>query len=288
MFGLVAMMFSLGLTLGVAEFKRIAEKPRAVLCGLLGQLIVLPLLAISLALMLSLPDFVAMGLVVLAACPGGATSNAFSALSNGDIALSVTLTALTSVIAFATVPLVINAGFAVISTTGADVQLPFVEAAIRIALTTLLPVGVGMFVRSRREGGFPQLQQIAFYTAFAALIIPGIALVWQNGQVMMDALLGGAPTGILLNLMATAAGFGLALLFRLPTQQQRTIALEVGIQNFGLALVIMMTFLQDTRLLAVGLFYLPSMLLVGGLMATFSKRIVPTPHDKGRKEETVV
>lgn len=265
-------MFSLGLSLGLDEFRRVFEKPIAVACGLLGQLVLLPIVAVLLALLLGLPSFVAMGLIVLAACPGGATSNAFSVLARGDVALSISLTAITSVVAFLTVPLIINSGFALFATQGVEVSLPFGETAQRVALTTLLPVAVGMLVRSRREGGFPILQQTTFYLAFAALMVPSVGIIADNGSVMLDAVWAGAPAGALLNIVATAVGFGLALLFGLPATQQRTIALEVGIQNFGLVVVIILSFLADPRLMVVALFYLPSMLLVGGAMALIAAR----------------
>lgn len=272
--GQVLLMFSMGLGLCVADFTRIVQQPLSFAVGIFGQILVLPVAAYLIAVVLGLPAYLAIGLMIIAACPGGTTSNAFSFMARGDVALSISLTAISGVLAFVTTPLIISTGLAVFADQSTDLALPFIRTSVRVILVTAVPVAIGMFVRAKINLPWNPIRLSLFIVALAAILfpsisltvaIPSISLTVANTELMRDALGLAALSAVTLNIMMLFAGWALAALFRLPRNQRKTIGLEVGLQNFGLAIVIIISFLDDPRLLITGLFYLPSMLITGGL-----------------------
>lgn len=263
--GQVLLMFSMGLGLCVADFTRIVQQPLSFAVGIFGQILVLPVAAYLIAVVLGLPAYLAIGLMIIAACPGGTTSNAFSFMARGDVALSISLTAISGVLAFVTTPLIISTGLAVFADQSTDLALPFIRTSVRVILVTAVPVAIGMFVRAKINLPWNPIRLSLFIVALAAILFPSISLTVANTELMRDALGLAALSAVTLNIMMLFAGWALAALFRLPRNQRKTIGLEVGLQNFGLAIVIIISFLDDPRLLITGLFYLPSMLITGGL-----------------------
>lgn len=147
---LIMLMFCLGLELRTRDFTRLAAQPGPVAIGLAAQLLGLPVIAASLAWLLGLPPVAAVGLILLAACPGGASSNAFTMLARGDVALSVSLTAVTSVVTVVTIPLVVNTAMSWWQGADAGLSLAVGPVLGQNTVTILLPIGLGMAVRSRR------------------------------------------------------------------------------------------------------------------------------------------
>ena len=277
-FGLAGLMFVMGLGLTRDDFGRIFAQPGAVSLGLFGQIVLLPLVAFLIASVFQLQPAIALGLMVIAACPGGPTSNAFSYMARGDVALSITLTAISSVLAFITVPTLINLSISQFGYGEGDVTLSFVDSAMRVFLMTALPVAMGMMLRSLNKQIADAIARRLFLLTFACVIVPSFGLVVREWKVFLDADLGGASAAILLNLSMMAIGFGLANLFKINTRQSRTISLEVGLQNFGLAFVIISVFRGDTELMLPGLVYLPCMLIMGFIAAYLFSRSGPALH----------
>ncbi|MEN3942260.1 bile acid:sodium symporter family protein [Prosthecobacter sp. SYSU 5D2] len=269
---LIIIMFGMGMTLKVADFTRVLFSPKATLLGLGCQLLALPLIAWGLAHLFQLPGDLAAGLMLLAACPGGPTSNIITHLSKGDTALSVTLTAIASVITVFTIPLLVSFSMDHFMGAGQAITLPFGKTFLQLMVVTLLPVGLGMWVHHAR----PHLTQRlagtvnALSVGFLALII--LAAVFSEKNLGAQIVAGG-PAAVTLNLCGMLVGYALATGFRLPQPQRVTLSIEVGIQNGTLALAIALGLLDSPRLAIPAVVYSLFMFLSGTFMILrFSRR----------------
>lgn len=270
--GLVAMMFAMGLGLKIGDFSRVLRNPLAAAVGLGGQIIVLPLVAIGIILLIQPSPWVAVGLMIIAACPGGATSNAFSYMAKGDVALSISLTAVSGVCAFLTTPLIVSIGAQMFGEGDARVSLSFLDTSLRILLTTALPVSLGMIARAKVSLPWERISRWIFGLGLLAVLGPSVRIIFNNAEMMANSLGSAAIGAVALNASMMTIGFFMAALARLPETQRRTISIEIGIQNFALAVVIIMSILQDPRFLVPGLFYLPVMYIAGAVMVWLSRR----------------
>lgn len=241
-------MFGLGLWLTVDEFGRLARTPTAVMVGLVNQLLLLPLLAIGLALLLAPTPALAVGLVVLAASPGGIISNILVYAAQGDTALSITLTTLSSAVTFLVAPLWIGLALRLFVAEGAAVHLPALQLMTQIALLTLLPVALGMFVHYARPLLAARLRPI--WHRLSPLVLMGIvaASVISERVNLPSYLAQAGLMALLLNLLATGVGGVSARGLGLPRPQAIAIALETGIQNAPVALTVSVTLLGSTAM----------------------------------------
>lgn len=234
---LTILMFSLGLTLEGKDFVRIIKRWKAVVAGMTGQLIVLPLLALAVAHVMGLSPIFTIGLVLIACCPGGSSSNVFSMLAKGDVALSVSLTAVSSLITLVTVPIVMQWTTASVG-EAVGVTLPVGNLLMQNVVTMLLPILLGIGLRKWKPTVAAKIERVLSRLAFPALmLLAGIFFV-QHRDTIADNLgqLGVAVTGLLLCAVLLAAL--LSYLFRLNTQERRTIVIEVGMQNAAQAIAI--------------------------------------------------
>lgn len=234
---LTILMFDLGLTLEFNDFVRVFRGGRAVIAGVLGQLILLPVLAWCLISVLGLNPVFTIGLMLIACCPGGSSSNIFSMLARGDVALSVSLTAVSSIITLVTVPLIMQWTTASVGES-IGVTLPVGKLLAQNVVTMLLPILIGIAVRRKWSGAAARIERVLSRCAFPALMfLAGIFFVQHRETIAENfAILGTAVTGLLLCAVVLAAV--LCLLFRLNTQERRTIVIEVGMQNAAQAIAI--------------------------------------------------
>ena len=266
------LMLSMGLSLTLADFSRILKTPIPFTIGVIGQLVLLPLVAFALAFAFNLPSAIALGLIIIAACPGGSTSNAFSFMARGDVALSVSLTAFSSLIAFVSIPFVVNLGLNLFGREEAQVQLSFLSLAQGVFLTTALPVLIGMGVRYRLPSLAQRLVKPLFFVAFLGILAPSILLVGELPKMLQGTNAWYAFSATALNVIMVVLGYGIALGARLDTRQARTLGIEIGVQNFGLVLLIVLVYLKDPTLVLPAFIYLPSMLITGFLFALLAQR----------------
>ena len=233
---LTLLMFCLGLTLEGKDFLLVFKRGKAVIGGLVGQLL-MPAIAIAVAKVMHLDPIFAIGLVLIACCPGGSSSNIFSMLAKGDVALSVSLTALSSIITLFTLPLIMQF---VTSSVGQQVgiQLPIRNLLMQNLVTMLLPIIIGIVLRYYKPQLAARIAKVLSKMAFPALmLLAGIFFV-QHRETIADnfSVLGLAVTGMLLVAVIFAAG--LCYLFGLHTKERRTIIIEVGMQNAAQAIAI--------------------------------------------------
>lgn len=264
---LFSIMLGVGMTLRRVDFARLLAAPRALLAGLLGQLLVLPLLGVAVLWWAELPPLLAAGLMILTFAPGGATSNMLTLLARGDTALSITLTALTSLITPFSLPLLT---LLVLERLGLGAQMgdfPVVPTIAKVLLVTLLPVLLGMLMARRRPALCARMVRPVKICSllFMVLIVTGI--VRANWERLPELIAQVGPVALLLAVCALGAGYLLAWLFRLDQARRVTLALEVGIQNAGTALLVTGGLLHNAQMSASALIYgvlmqLPALLIL--------------------------
>ena len=236
---LIVLMFLLGTDLNKKSFTDVARNPRAVLIGMIGQLIILPLIAFALAWVMKLPPVYFMGLVLVACCPGGSSSNVFSMLAKGDVALSVTLTAVSSIITLFTIPVVMEfvARF-VTEQSGVEVNLPFGRLIVQNIVLLFAPLFIGIMFRHFLPEPAAKVNKVLSKLAFPALMTLALVFFLQYTQEIKDnfAVLGVAVS--ILILLAMLCSSTLSRLTKSSIAVRRTIVIEVGMQNAAQAIAI--------------------------------------------------
>ncbi len=234
---LTVLMFDLGLTLEGKDFLLVLKRYKAFIAGLAGQIVILPLIAWGIASLLHLSPLMSIGLVLIACCPGGSSSNVFSKLAKGDVALSVSLTAVSSIVTLFTIPLIMHVATA---STGAAVgiQLPVRNLLMQNIVTMLLPILLGIGLRHWKKEWAIKADKVLSRLAFPALMFLAAVFFIQHRITIAEnfGTLGIATTALLICAIAAAAG--LCRLFSLGTGERRTIIIEVGMQNAAQAIAI--------------------------------------------------
>ena len=236
---LIVLMFLLGIDLDKKAFTNVARNPKAVALGMVGQLVQLPVIAFAVAWILKLPPIYFMGLVLVACCPGGSSSNVFSMLAKGDVALSVTLTALSSIITLFTLPFIMGfvADF-VSSSNGLDIHLPIGKLFMQNIVLLFVPLLAGSLFRKIKPNAARKVAKMLGKLAFPALMTLAAVFFLQYWREIADnfALLG--MSGALLILLAMLCSGGLSRISGSSTAVRRTIVIEVGMQNAAQAIAI--------------------------------------------------
>jgi bile acid:Na+ symporter, BASS family len=262
---LISIMFGMGMSLTVADFRRVVVSPRAALLGVCCQLIGLPVLAIALVWIFRLPGDLAVGLMIIAACPGGPSSNIITHLCRGDTALSVTLTALSSVITVFTIPLIVGASISHFMGTDGAMALPFLTTMAQLVVVTLIPISLGMWVNAVRPGFCRRMAGTVNVVSLVFLALVILAAVLREKDLAHQFALAG-PAAFSLNLGSLALGLGAAALFRLTRPQGICISIESGIQNGTLALSIALGLLDSPRIAMPAVVYSLLMFVSGAAM----------------------
>ncbi len=252
---LITVMIGLGLSLTMADLKRVIAFPKAAAIGMSGQLIFLPLLAFGLAYLFAPSPEVAVGAVILAACPGGVTSNAYVFAARGDVALSVTLTAIVSFITVITIPLLTYVALLVFFQEGAIPDLPVLNMIRTLSIFTVFPIASGMTIRKLWPDLARRLVEHVRRIAVAALIFLIVTAALSSYEVVLDNALQAGLLVVALNFLAMSMGFALATAYNLSTSQAVTITNEIGVQNISLALLVTLTLLDDPALAITSLLY---------------------------------
>ncbi len=230
-------MLGLGLSLTLADFKRVVVYPRAVIIGLLCQMLLLPVVCYGLAVGFGLPPELAVGLMLLAASPGGATANLFSHLAKGDVALNITLTAVNSLLSLLTLPFIVNFALTEFMGEGKNLPLQF-DKILQVFALVLIPVSIGMTIRAFRPQVADRLDKpVRILSAVFLLLVIAATLIKERGTVV-EAFQAVGPAALCFNLASMAVGYGLPRLLRLNKRQSIAIGMEIGIHNGTLAIAI--------------------------------------------------
>lgn len=262
---LFLIMFGMGLSLKLTDFKRILIFPKAVAIGIIGQMLLLPLVAFGIAILFKVPSELAVGLMIIALAPSGVTSNMYSYLFKGDVALSITLTALVGFISPFTIPVVVLWSSHYFMQAGQEFDLPILKTIIQLLVITVVPVIFGMLFFKKWSNLATKMEKFfKWFSVIIMFVIIGLIINknWVNmGQFFSDV---GLAT-ITLNISVLILGFYLAKWTRLDRKQSITIGFEVGLQNGTLAMVVAGSIIGNTTMMIPAVTYGLLMFITGAI-----------------------
>lgn len=230
-------MLGLGMSLTLDDFKRVARYPKPVLIGLGCQILLLPLACFGIALGFKLEPALAVGLMLLAASPGGTSANLYSHLAHGDVALNITLTAVNSVIAILTMPIIVNLSLIYFMTADQAIPLQFTKV-LQVFVIVLGPVAIGMLLKSKLPNFAQRMEKpVKIMSALFLALIVVLAMV-QDWQTLVDYAPVVGAAALLFNLVSMAVGYYVPQLLSLNKRQSIAIGMEIGIHNGTLAIAL--------------------------------------------------
>jgi BASS family bile acid:Na+ symporter len=269
---LFLIMFGMGLSLKLADFQNVAKSPKAISIGLIGQLLLLPLLAFMIAIVLQLPPEIAVGLMIIALAPGGATSNMFTYLSKGDVSLSISLTAVVSVITPFTIPIIAAFSMAFFMGDSSAFNIPVIKTIIQLLAITLVPVALGMFVLTRWPNFAARLEAFFKWFSIIFLILIIVLIVLKNKDSVLHFFAQAGLATLILNISALIIGYIMAKKAQLSHAQSVSIGFEVGIQNGTLALLVAGTLIGNEVMMIPAVTYSLIMFFSGAAFGIWIKK----------------
>lgn len=266
---LAFIMFSMGLSLRVSDFTDVVKKPKAFAVGFFLQLFTLPLIGFTMAWVwtrhFGLDPVYGVGLMIIASCPGGVTSNLMTHLVKGDTALSISLTAITSIVSVFTLPLFVNIGLRTFLNATEDTQLNVFKAIIGIFLITTVPVLIGMTVKHLKESFADKIEPTCRKAASLIFVLIILAAIVKDFGTLSASVWTIAPSALTLNIITMLVAIAIANLVRITDAQEKAITLECGLQNGTLAIFVAATLLNNTQMVLPGVVYGLLMFFSGGV-----------------------
>ncbi|MBC7775136.1 MAG: bile acid:sodium symporter family protein [Phycisphaerae bacterium] len=257
---LALVMFGVGLSLTFADFMRVVRHPRAFFTALTVQMIALPTIAFIITLLLPIPAEVKVGFIILAASPGGATSGFLTYLWRGNVALSLSLTAVNSVLTLFSIPIVVNMGLSIFLSKSSDLHLPFWDTVGHIFFITIIPAFLGILLRKMRPVFAERISKPAKYVMLGLLAIVFAVKLFGSESVGGTGLNGHdilliLPVGLLQNAACLFAGYFALWYMKMPHASRLTAAMESGVQNTTLAFLIAGNMLGNAEMVKPALIY---------------------------------
>ena len=257
---LATIMFGVGLSINFNDLRQIYRSPKALILGLVSQMIILPLIAFLTVAFTDLPATVKVGFIILAACPGGTTSGFVTVLFRGNVALSVSLIAVNSLLTLATIPLLVNLALTVFTGRHSAFELPLVASFLQIFFITLLPAMTGVLLRYFKGNIADKIQKpvrTVMIILFAGVyMIIAFAKESNGGSGITGADLWSIlPYAVLINLAGFAAGMAMGMFGKTGLRTSWTIGVEVALQNTTLALLVAGTLIQSNEMVKPALVY---------------------------------
>ncbi|WP_372981317.1 bile acid:sodium symporter family protein [Marinobacter sediminum] len=272
---LFIIMVGIGLTLTLRDFGQVTRNPRSIVVGTVAQILLMPLVAFAIAPFLGLAPALAVGLVIIAACPGGTTSNLFVLLARGHIALSILLTVSASLITIITLPFFTNYALQMYFGEAANISLPVGKTIAMLVVIVLLPVALGMFIRTKAPAKAQKAEgMVSIFGGFVLLLLI-IALLWGSRERLPELLAQAGPAAFLLNLAGIVIGLGLSRLAGLSQRESLAIAVELGIKNGTIALMVTLTLLESSEMSIPAVVYSVLMYGFGCILIAMGRRLVP-------------
>lgn len=265
-------MFGLGLDLTPADFRRVGKHPKAVLVALGAQLLLLPAVCFGLVLLFDLPPLLGIGMMLLAASPGGTTANLFSHLFRGDVALNISLTAINSIIAIVTLPLITNLAISYYDRSD-DVSMPFAEV-VKVFALVLIPVGIGMVVRHRAPDFAARMDRPVRIGSAVILAILVLGIMLDQRDNILDYL---ADVGLLAAIFCATSlvvGYVVPKAFGIVDSQAIASSFEIGVHNGTLAIFVAVEILDSVETSVPAAVYSVVMFILAALWGTFISRRV--------------
>lgn len=273
---LAIIMLGMGLSLVVEDFKRIFFQPKAIFIGLINQLVLLPIIAFGLTSVFSLKPEIAVGLMILSACPGGPTSNLISHLAKADIALSVTLTAFSSFITILTIPFIVNFSLEQFLDQSNMIQLDIGKTFGQILLIVIIPISIGMIIRKYKEKFALKMGKPVRIASGILLLLIIMALIIKEFKTLQESFEQAGLAVITLNLVVMLLGYYSARIFKVRKKRALSIAIESGIQNGTLGITVAIALLDNSSFALVSAVYGVLMFVSAGAVILVGS----LPHQK--------
>lgn len=264
-------MIGVGITLQWSDFIKVFSHPKAVIIGLIGQLILLPSMAFLLLHWFRPEPEIAMGIMIIALCPGGSVSNLIALLAKADLALSVSLTAINSIITLFTIPLLINVALRYYMGEGRYIRLDVVDSLIKMIGIVLLPVSIGMAIRRFKPLLALKISKLVPLATIMVLVMVVAILIYRENEQLPTYFRQSGILALLLNLSSICMGYLLAQLFRVREKRAISLAIEVGVQNATLAITLAVVLLANPRFAIGAIIYGLLMLGSGFLIVIYGK-----------------
>jgi len=255
---LAIITFGLGLSISVPDLRSIIVLPRNIAVGLFSQLVLLPVIAFTIALVTGLKTELAVGLILISICPGGATSNLVNYMVRANVALSISITVVNGLITIFTIPLIAQLALDVFMEQDANIRLSFIDAVFNIFKLTVLPAAAGIVVRHYRKKFAARFEEPLRYILpiLLLLVYSGVLFLERgNGRFEFRDFIVILPYTLILNVLAMIAGFYVPRLFGISKTNQVTIAVEVGLQNSTLAIFVAASLLGNFTIAMVAVVY---------------------------------
>ena len=268
---LAVIMFGLGLTLTIADFKRVAKVPKAAIIALAVQILVLPAICFALVLLFALPNELAVGMMLLAAAPGGTTANLFSHLAGGDVALNITLTAINSVLAVVTLPLIVGLSVAYFLDGDENIGLQ-PQKMLQVFAIVLVPVAIGMFVHARYSAFAARMERPVKIASVAILVIVVVLALIGNFEALSEHVLTIGAVALLLCSLSLAIGYWIPKLAGVQRRQAIASGFEIGIHNSTLAITIAISVIGNDEMAIPPAIYGVLMYLPAAVMLRLLRR----------------
>ena len=257
---LATIMFGVGLSINMKDLRNILHSPKPFWLGLFAQMILLPVIAFAVIYFTDMPPALKVGFIILAACPGGTTSGFITVLYRGNVALSVALTTINSILTLFTIPLLVNLALTIYLGRHSPFNLPFLETFLQIFFVTLLPAATGVFLRYRYDRLADKIQKpvktamIILFAGVYSLIAFADESKGGSGIRLAEAI-EIFPYALLINLLGFIAGLGTGVIGKTGLRSSFTMGIEVALQNTTLALLVAGTILQSNEMVKPALVY---------------------------------
>ena len=266
------MMLSMGLTLKGKDFQAVIQQPKAFMVGLSAQMLLVPLLALLLLQVFKLPPILAVGLLILSFSPGGTTSNLFSYMAKGDVALSIALTAVASFITPFSIPLLTELALQSQLGENTDIVIPIGLTMKRLLVVTIVPVLLGMALHTFKSNWADKIQPVIHKIAIGLFLAVIFSMIFKLSNKMPEFLSQVATITSVMIILAMLAGYLLAKFANLNPKQVKTNTIEVGMQNGGMALIVTQSVLNNPQMSVVPVIYGLIMLIPIIIFVLISRR----------------
>jgi BASS family bile acid:Na+ symporter len=257
---LATIMFGVGLSINLNDLRNILHSPKPFWLGLSAQMLLLPVIAFTVIYFTGLPPALKVGFIILAACPGGTTSGFITVLYRGNVALSVALTTINSILTLFTIPLLVNLALTIFLGRHSPFKLPYLETFLQILFVTLLPAAAGVFLRYKYDRFADKIQK-PIKTAMIILFAGVYSLIAFTDEskggsgIMLHEAIKIFPYALLINLLGFIAGMAMGILGKTGLRSSFTMGIEVALQNTTLALLVAGTILQNNEMVKPALVY---------------------------------
>ena len=286
---LAVIMVGIGLSLTLADFREQARTPRATIIGTLGQVLLVPAIGIAVALVMDLPPIMALGLVLVAACPGGSTSNLVTYLARGNVALSIILTVVASLVIIVTLPGWLDvAGRILPGATELTVSVPLGQTFGLLIGIILIPVAIGMVIRAKKPELAAKLERGMSAFGVLVLLLAISAVAVDLGGEIIDMTIATGPAVLVFNIAVILVGGALAWIARVDRSSQLALAVEYGIKNSTLGLVIALTVVRDEEFAVPAAVYSIVMYVTAIAVIAIGRRMIATSTSQSNPDRNAL